>query len=635
MDTAATQPGTEAIFPARDISGANFSPGDPEDFLSGGGLMGLMIREFDWSATPLGPIETWSPSLRTSISICLNSQFPIILWWGPELTILYNDAYAPILGVKHPGDALGKPCEECWHEVWGVIGPMLTGVMKTGDATFSEDLLLMLERAGYPEECYFTFSYSPIRDETGGVGGVFCPVKEVTEKVLNERRLRTLRELADRGTKAWDVDEACRITMEALARNPYDISFACLYLSDDHAEQVRLAGAAGIEPGTAASPELIHLNGDVQDLYYPALIDRRTLCFSRAVFGSLPEGPWDIPPESIIVLPLSFAGQPQQCGALVAGVNARKRVDDEYHRFLELVACQIGDTISAALAYEQARKRADSLAELDSAKTAFFSNISHEFRTPLTLMLGPLEDTLAGELKQQTRDNLKTVHRNGLRLLKLVNTLLDFARIEAGRVQAFFEPTDLAQYTADLTSVFRSAVEKAGMYLEVDCPSLSEPVYVNRDMWEKIVLNLLSNAFKFTLQGGIRVAMTEDANAVYLAIEDTGIGIAEEEQPHLFERFHRVADGRGRSFEGSGIGLALVRELVQQHGGAVSVRSIPDHGSSFIVSLPRGAAHLPPERTGADRRQASTAMRTERLCRGSAELAARCPVSETRISVEG
>ncbi|MEH1841862.1 MAG: ATP-binding protein [Nostoc sp.] len=248
-------------------------------------------------------------------------------------------------------------------------------------------------------------------------------------------------------------------------------------------------------------------------------------------------------------------------------------------------------------AREQERQRAETLAELDRAKTQFFSNVSHEFRTPLTLSLAPLSDALsdsANPLTQEQRERLELAHRNSLRLLKLVNILLDFSRIEAGRMEAVYEPTDLALYTTELASVFRSAIERAGLRLVVDCPSLLEPVYVDRQMWEKIVLNLLSNAFKFTFEGEIAVRLhLADDHHVTLQVEDTGSGIEPEELPHLFERFYQVRGTKARTHEGSGIGLALVQELIKLHGGTIDVSSTVGQGSCFTVTILLGTAHLP------------------------------------------
>ena len=268
-----------------------------------------------------------------------------------------------------------------------------------------------------------------------------------------------------------------------------------------------------------------------------------------------------------------------------------------------------GRDITEKKAHEReiARQR-EELAKLDELKTQFFANISHEFRTPLTLMMGPLEDALAGrdDLSPAIRESLKLAQRNSLRLLKLVNTLLDFSRIEAGRMQASYEPTDLAQLTAELASVFRSTIERAGLRLIIDCPPIAEPVYVDCEMWEKIVLNLLSNAFKFTFAGEIEVALRSAGANAEMSVRDTGTGIPPEEIPRLFERFHRVKGASGRSYEGSGIGLALVQELVKLHGGTVRTESELNRGTRFIVSIPLGTAHLPADRIQATRDVAST-----------------------------
>ncbi|HAZ43440.1 MAG TPA: histidine kinase [Cyanobacteria bacterium UBA11371] len=251
-------------------------------------------------------------------------------------------------------------------------------------------------------------------------------------------------------------------------------------------------------------------------------------------------------------------------------------------------------------AREQERQRAESLAELDRTKTLFFSNVSHEFRTPLTLLLNPLQDALSDRthpLDPVHQERLELVHRNSLRLLKLVNTLLDFSRIEAGRMEAVYEPTDLAMFTTELASVFRSAIEQARLRLIVDCPPLPEPVYVDREMWEKIVLNLLSNAFKYTYEGEIAVRLhPADSDRVMLEIEDTGTGIAPEHLPHLFERFYQVRGVQARTHEGSGIGLALVHELIRLHNGTIDVRSIVGQGSCFAIALRFGTQHLPQDR---------------------------------------
>jgi PAS domain S-box-containing protein len=313
-------------------------------------------------------------------------------------------------------------------------------------------------------------------------------------------------------------------------------------------------------------------------------------------FGPLPGGTWPESPQRAVALPMAKPGQTRLAGFVVAGVSPRLVVNDEYKGFFDLLAGHVAAAIANARAYEEEKRRAEALAELDRVKTAFFSNVSHEFRTPLTLMLGPVADLLSKnhtDLSPAVVSQLEVVNRNGLRLLRLVNSLLDFSRIEAGRARAVYEPTDLAGYTGELASVFRSACERARLRLAVDCPKLSEPVLVDREMWEKIVLNLLSNAFKFTFEGEISVSLRQSGRSAELRIKDSGTGIAPQEMPRLFERFHRVENARGRTHEGSGIGLALVQELARLHGGSVTAESVLGEGTTFTVSVPLGSAHIP------------------------------------------
>ena len=244
-------------------------------------------------------------------------------------------------------------------------------------------------------------------------------------------------------------------------------------------------------------------------------------------------------------------------------------------------------------ANEQLRAANEALAEMDRAKTVFFSNVSHEFRTPITLLLGPVEDLLARATDPELRPMLESMRRNALRLLKLVNTLLDFARIESDRADASFAPTALDRVTRDTASQFESAYAAAGIALRVECEELPEPIYVDRDMWEKIVLNLLSNALKFTFAGEVVVRLRWKGTYAELMVQDTGVGIAAGELPRLFKRFYRVQGVRARTQEGSGIGLALAHELVALHGGQVAVESTEGTGTVFTVRIPAGTAHLP------------------------------------------
>jgi PAS domain S-box-containing protein len=482
---------------------------------------------------------------------------------------------------------------------------MLERVLDQAKPFTADDLQLMVWRRGYFEECYFYFSYSPVYEEDGSVSGVFCPVIETTDKIVGARRLETLRELAAL-RRAETVGEACQQAIEVLAKNGRDVPFVYLYLLSEDSHSASLLGATD-GSATAAELPLAQITG------WPLADGLDKAVVLEDLAGKhLPTGAWSEPPRQAYLAPVMLPGSQRARAVLVAGVSPHKRLDQSYSSFLELLVAQVGSTIADTLAYEAERKRAEALAEIDRAKTLFFSNISHEFRTPLTLMLGPLEDALSGlELSTIERDRLNIAHRNSLRLLKLVNSLLDFSRIEAGRVQASYEPTDLAMLTIDLASSFRSACEAAGLSLVVDCAPLDQPVYVDREMWEKIVLNLVSNAFKFTLEGQIRIGLRQESGFAVLEVRDTGIGIAEAELPRIFERFHRIENVRGRTHEGSGIGLALVRELVGLNGGTVGVASVLEHGSTFTVRLPFGRRHLPADRIAAPRTVASTATRAE------------------------
>ena len=464
---------------------------DTPDWLAGGGEMGERIRALDWSKTPLGSVDTWPQSLRSATSILLPSRAQIVLFWGPELITLYNDAYRPVFGAKHP-HSLGLPVREAWSEIWdATLRPLFEGVLTTGEAFWASDRPFILERYGFPEETFFDVSYDPVRDESGRVGGLFCIVSETTARVMSERRLRTLRELSMLSTaEAGSVEDACRVAASVLAQNPHDLPFALLYLLDPVSRTARLAGVSGLEEGMPAAPINIDLTSAQLDASgwplrtamsgknKPVVVD----LISR--FDALPPAVWPESPKQAVVLPVGGQAPDRVAGFLVAGVSPRRPLDEHYRAFFELLASQVGTMIQNARAYEEERHRAETLAELDRAKTAFFSNVSHEFRTPLTLFLGPIEDMLNDvELPPTARERLLLAHRNALRLLKLVNTLLDFSRIEAGRIEASFEPVDLCALTHELAGVFRSLIERAGMRLVVDCSPLSGPVYVDREMW--------------------------------------------------------------------------------------------------------------------------------------------------------
>jgi PAS domain S-box-containing protein len=571
---------------------------------AGGGELGREMAARNWADTPLGAPETWPAGLRNAVRVVLTSRFAMWAAWGPELIAFYNDAYKrDTLQAKHPW-ALGRPASEMWAEIWHDIGPRIRSVLETGVATWDEDLLLFLERSGYPEETYHTFSYSPLDGDDGRTEGMLCVVAETTQRVVGERRMALLRDLAAAVPTARTRADFLASAVAQLAGNPADLPFAAVYLFDDDGS-ARLGGTAGIAEGAPVTPVVL-----APDAEGPWPLDRlgageQVLVDDlRDRFAGLPTGAWQVPPVEAVAVPISSGqGRDQVTGFLVVGLNPHRRYDDSYRGFLELLAGQISSGLLNAGSHEAERRRAEALAELDRAKTDFFSNVSHEFRTPLTLIMGPvaeLRSAPVAESDPRVREELEVIHRNALRLGRLVNTLLDFSRLQAGRIDARFEPLDISATTAELASVFRSAVARAGLEFTVDCPPLGEPVHLDRDMWEKVVLNLLSNALKFTFEGGITVRLRQEGDAeggaAVLTVADTGTGIPPEELPRLFERFSRVTGARSRSGEGSGIGLAMVRELVTLHGGRVDVASTPDVGTTFTVTVPFGTAHLPVER---------------------------------------
>lgn len=556
-------------------------------------LMIDLISSYDWSTTPLGHVASWPDSLKAAVRILVTSRFPMWMAWGPQLTFLYNDAYARVtLGKKHPW-ALGKPAPEVWHEIWSDIGPRIERVMQTGEASWDETLGLILERSGFPEETYHTFSYSPLAGANDKIEGMLCVVMEETQRVRGERQLSSLSRLAGALADAKTKHEVFAAIEHGLA-DQKDIPFALVYCFEGNPAKLCLVAHSGIAPQHPAAPRMMETDSIVAPWPVDILFNsNRGMTIDRLgeLFPDLPTGVWNKAPDQARLVPIIRRGQEKAAGVFIAALNPYRLFDASYEEYLDLAAGQISSSMTNAEAYEAEKSRAQALAELDRAKTAFFSNVSHELRTPLTLILGPIEDALLNQ-SPPTEDALRMLHRNSLRLLKLVNGLLDFVRIEVGRMHANYQPTDLSLLTAQLASVFRSAVERAGLKLIVDCPPLPDPVYVDREMWENIVLNLLSNALKATFEGEIRVSVSSNESGALLTVQDTGTGIPEHELPHLFERFNRIEGARSRSHEGSGIGLALVYELVELHGGKIIVESEVGSGTSFKIHLRFGHEHL-------------------------------------------
>lgn len=553
-------------------------------FLSKDRKTNALINSIDWSTTPIGNADGWPQSLRSALSICLNSNFPIAIYWGKELVLLYNEAWSPIPGNKHPW-AFGKRAIEVWPEIWADIEPQFEKAF-SGFPGGSKDALLPMQRHGYTEECYFDFTFTPIYGESGKVEGIFNAVIETTYRVTNERRGAILQRLTERISGASSQEEIFAQTVAVIEDAPLDVSFFLVY-EVAGTEQVLLAQSTNISPLTGTrwpSDELIVLDN------------------LAAYLSNVPSGYWPEKPAEAIIVPIKSADG-GFFGFMVGGLSARRRADKEYKGFFESISNIIAGELTTLQSLIKERERAESLAQIDKAKTAFFSNISHEFRTPLTLMASPLEEVLlkANYLKEGDRSHLETSLRNTLRLQKLVNTLLDFSKIEAGKLEATFQHADVEQLTKDLASSFRSAIEAAGIKYDVTVQKLNRIPMLDVEMWEKIVLNLISNAFKYTESGQIQVELIEQGEALALKVSDTGVGIAEENLPRIFERFYRINNQGGRSQEGTGIGLAMVKELVHLHNGAISVESRLGLGTTFTVTIPfsSGSISKEPKSNGA------------------------------------
>lgn len=558
-------------------------------------------------ATAAGPIASWPQGLRAAACMVLCSGLPLGLAVGPDASsavMLYNDAFIPFLGRKHP-EAMGQRIRDVWPEIWDFLEWALRQVWQTGCPVTGKDLLLCVDRSGQIEEVYATLSISAICDDREGVCGTLICTIETTAQVIAERRQRVLRAIAEGLSETRTEAELCLSIQAALAADSKDLPFTLLYLLDAEGHKLVLRAHTGLPPGTPESPNEVDLRCPSPDEPWqlarvvgslePALV-------TRAEGPPLERVPTLELPQSVFVIPVMRAGQDRSLGVLVAGIHPLRLVDAACRAFVQRLAREIGATISSVRAFQEARRRADALAELDRVKTTFLSNISHELRTPLTLVIGPIEDMLSRAdepISSQGRETLGGVRRNAYRMLRQVNSLLEFARLEAGRTSIVYEPTDLATFTREVASGFDSAAKAAGLRLILDCPPMVEPVFVARDMWEQIVLNLLSNAFKFTFEGEVALRLSCEGPVVRLTARDTGVGIPAEALPHLFERFYRVPNARARTHEGMGIGLALVRELVKLHGGSVRVSSAPGQGSTFTVEIPRGSEHLPPERVRA------------------------------------
>jgi signal transduction histidine kinase/DNA-binding response OmpR family regulator len=575
-------------------SGAAHEPTAPpptDGAWDGAAAMRSVYQQMDWSATALGPQETWPALLRLVADLCLDSDSPVLIGWGPDLLMLYNEAYIPLLGAeKHPW-ALGRPASEVKPRLWPAEEERVHDIMQTGRPYHLDDQLLIIERRGYPEEAYFSFSISALRDADGTIVGVFTAISEPTWHVQYERRLQALRRL---GTVSITADDSlastCRAALEVVAKARASVPFAAVFLRDLASQGPRRAAGYGFDEAAAASCELVELtpaSGPVLQVLEHGGTELVSGLRERYpnVFAPGPLGP--LTPDQAFVLPVIMLGARKPLGVLVLGVNPYLRPDDSYTAFAVMASRQLGVMVTDAVSYQRELKRQQALQELDQARTEFFQNVSHELRAPLTMLVTPLQEILNEPgmvLSATTRDTVETSVRAGDRLQRVIDALLNISRAPYGALVPDREDLDLASVTTEVVEAFRPVAE-GQLSLRVEISDEPLRAYVDRNMWTTIVTNLVSNALKFTPDGEVKVSLSSEDNLAVLTVADTGIGIPREEQIDIFERFNRGTSGDQQP--GSGIGLALVAEMSAAHGGTVEVESESGVGSRFVVRLPR------------------------------------------------
>ncbi|HEV8199115.1 MAG TPA: hybrid sensor histidine kinase/response regulator [Candidatus Polarisedimenticolia bacterium] len=574
-------------------------------FLQGGGRMGALMRSHDWRRSPLGDPAGWPDALKLAIATCLSSRFPMVVWWGPRLLMLYNDAWQPILGdTKHPA-GLGRPGRESWPETWPVVGIQFENALR-GIASWFEDLLLASDRHGFLEECYFTYSHSPLRDASGDVVGVLSVVSETTAHVLSDRRQRVLRDLShatvDATTASHTLADVCRTLVGQLCERNPDVPFAVLYLAEG--TRARAIAWAGVD--AERFPGAVNL--EVEDAWGIARV-LRTEAGAEAVIAPssladpVPGGVWAEPTTQSVVLPLSRSNLgPNPRGALLIGLNARLRLDAPYSDFLRLVAAQLAAAVSALQLIESERAARAEAERATRLKDDFLATLSHELRTPLSAVIG-----WARILKKDLSDAAQVsiavdvIERNAVLQARLITDLLDLSRVASGNILIERQVVPLAGVIeAALDSISPAAASK-DIALERSLDPVGRSVSGDPARLQQMLWNLLSNAVKFTPSGGrVGVSLTRVGDQAEIRVTDDGEGIDGEFLPHLFERFRQADASHARRHGGLGLGLALVKQFTELHGGTVRASSEGrGRGATFVIALPLVAAEEPAASTPA------------------------------------
>jgi len=561
-------------------------------FLDGGGQMGALMRSYDWNQTLLGNPADWPAMLKSAIATCLSSRFPMVIWWGPQLLMLYNDAWQPILGdTKHPA-GLGRPGQESWPETWPVVGAQFENALK-GVASWSEDLLLASDRHGFLEESYFTYSHSPLRDDSGAVVGVLSVVSETTPRVTNERRIQTLARLSTATIEATrrlePLPEMCQQLVETLCRDNPDAPFAVQYLANSP-QCVRSIAVAGLD--AARVPDSIESTDRDAWGIAEALRSRSEVAVHCAASEQLPGGFWPEPTTELLVLPLFHSGQEADlCGVLLVGINSRLRLDTSYTQFLRLVAGQFGSAISALQFVHREREARADAQRAARMRDEFLAILSHELRSPLNAVLGWTQVLKNTGLRPDLIANaVDVIERNARLQVRLITDLLDISGAISGNLRLELQDIEVAKVIeAVVESVALTAAAKS-ITITTTTDPLARSVRADPARMEQMLWNLLSNALKFTPNGGqIHIVTDTDDQYVSIRFSDNGEGIAPAFVPHLFERFRQGDASSSRRHEGLGLGLAIVKEFAQLQGGSVNAISDgPGRGATFVLQLPRG-----------------------------------------------
>ncbi|RIB26103.1 hypothetical protein C2G38_2164178 [Gigaspora rosea] len=567
-----------------------------------------MVYNFDWSSTPLGPMDTWDPALKNATNLCLKTEFPTCLYIDPpNWLILYNEAFAPILMTKHP--ALGKQVKDVWPEIYETrMNSVFNGVTTTGKGTYFRDDPTILQRDGYDEEAYFSYTYSPIFKSDGTICALWHLAQETTQQFLNTRRLKLLGEFGRFTSNIESLESACHIITKAL-RNNKDIPYTLIYFikhKENTSSEFLIAHLMAttfdnddkekrnIPDYLPESHETIDLAKDANKSYDTYIELKR----SDATYSFLKCDSWPI-------YHVIKEGNHVLSIVLIYGISRFRALDDRYMEFFNLVTNQIYVLLQHGKSVEDEKNQTKILADMNYQKITFFQGISHELKTPLTLMLSPL-DAIINACTQEPllMSHLQIIRRNAHRLLKLINSLLQFSNIETNQLKVHYRETNIAEFTHELASDFKSMAKTLGLNYYIDIPNpdefdlaLGDKMYLDRDLYETIVFNLCSNAFKHTWNGQITVRlylddMNEKKKMAVLEVSDTGIGIPESALPNIFQRFYRVESQGSRSHEGTGIGLALVKELITLHSGDITVTSVVNQGTTFKCWFPIGCEHL-------------------------------------------